>query len=90
MLIDWIIVLVLVAISSFFSWSETAVVSCSMAKIHRLSGEGDKRAKKVEKLLQYKESLMGTILLCNNVVNILSSAIATSLLINTFGEAGIV
>lgn len=90
MLIDWIIVLVLVGISSFFSWSETAVVSCSMAKIHRLSGEGDKRAKKVEKLLQYKESLMGTILLCNNVVNILSSAIATSLLINTFGEAGIV
>ncbi len=90
MLIDWIIVLVLVGISAFFSWSETAVVSCSMAKIHRLSGEGDKRAKRVEKLMKYKESLMGTILLCNNVVNILSSAIATSLLINTFGEAGIV
>ena len=82
-------IFVLVLMSAFFSGSETGITASSKGKIHRLSKEGNKRAKKTEKLLKNKERLIGTILLGNNTVNILASAIATSLFIKHFGEAGV-
>jgi Mg2+/Co2+ transporter CorB len=82
-------VIFLVFISSFFSISETALTSTSKGKIHRLAKDGNRNAIRVEKLIKNKESMIGTILLANNVVNILASAIATSVLIGMFGEAGV-
>lgn len=84
------LVLVLIFISAFFSISETALTTSSKAKIHRLAREGNRRALTVERLLRNKESMIGTILLMNNAVNILASAIATSVLIKMFGETGVV
>jgi len=82
-------IFVLILLSAFFSGSETGITASSKGKIHRLSIDGNKRAKRLEKLLQDKESLVATILLGNNIVNILGSALATSLFINYFGQAGV-
>ena len=47
-----ILVLALILLSAFFSLAEIALTTCSRAKIHRLEKDGDKRAMRVEKLLQ--------------------------------------
>lgn len=81
---------VLLVLSGFFSGSETALTAASPARIHHLMRRGNKRARIVEDLLTRKERLIGAILLGNNVVNILASALATSVLIGLAGEAGVV
>ena len=68
---------ILILASGFFSGSETGLTSCSRVKIHTLSSEGNKRAGLVERLRNNKEELIGVILLGNNAVNILASALAT-------------
>ena len=90
MLLTAIAIIALLAMSFFFSGSETALTAASRARIHQLARSGDKRALTVEKLTGEKERLIGAILLGNNVVNILASTLAASLLIQIFGEAGIV
>jgi Mg2+/Co2+ transporter CorB len=82
-------IVVLLAMSFFFSGSETALTAASRSRMHQLARSGDKRASLVEKLTTEKERLIGAILLGNNVVNILASTLAASLLIQVFGEAGI-
>ncbi len=84
------IIFVLLLLSGFFSGSETALTAASKARIHQLDKGGDKRAKRVSKLIDDKERLIGAILLGNNLVNILASALATSLLIGIAGEEGVV
>jgi len=90
MLLTALAIVALLAMSFFFSGSETALTAASRARIHQLARSGDKRALTVEKLTGEKERLIGAILLGNNVVNILASTLAASLLIQIFGEAGIV
>ena len=82
--------LVLIFISALFSCSETSITAASRAKIHRLKNEGNKRAKKLEKFLSEREKVISAMLVGNNVVNILASALATSILIKLFGETGLV
>ena len=82
-------IVVLLAMSFFFSGSETALTAASRARMHRLARAGDRRAQLVEKLTSQKDRLIGAILLGNNVVNILASTLAASVLIAVFGEAGI-
>ncbi len=57
--------------------------------MYGLEQQGDHRALLVNRLLLQKERLIGTILLGNNLVNILASALATSVLIGLFGDAGV-
>ena len=76
--------------SGFFSMTETALTNCSKAKIHRLAKEGNKRAIRTEFLVKKGDNTIATILLCNNAINILASAIATSVLIGVFGDSGVV
>ncbi len=80
---------ILLVLSGFFSGSETALTATSRARIHQLSKQGNKRAKGVEKLIQDQERLIGAILLGNNLVNILASALATSLFLTLFGDSGV-
>ncbi len=54
-----------------------------------MSLDGNKSAKMIEFLLKDKDNLIATILLGNNIVNILASAIATSLFIDHFGAVGV-
>lgn len=83
-------ILLLLLLSALFSGSETALTAASRPLMHELEKQGDGRAVQVNKLLDKRERLIGTILLGNNLVNILASALATSLLITLFGETGVV
>ena len=88
----WLIALaivVLVAVSAFFSGSETALTAASRARMHQLEKSGDRRASLVSRLIADREKLIGAILLGNNVVNILASALATTALLALFGQAGV-
>ena len=83
-------VLLLIGMSAFFSGSETALTAASRARMHQLEKDGDKRAALVNRLIADRERLIGAILLGNNLVNILASALATSLFIGLFGQSGVV
>lgn len=85
-----IAVFVLLVLSAFFSGSETAMTAASRARLHGWEKEGNKRAGLVNRIRAKKERLIGALLLGNNLVNILASAMATSVLIKVFGEAGVV
>lgn len=82
-------IVLLVLCSGFFSGSETALTALSRAKIHKLKMEGNKRAALTDQLRSDKDSLIGVILLGNNAVNILASALATSFAIHWFGNQGV-
>lgn len=81
---------ILLFISAFFSGSETALTAASRARMHHEAKNGSARAKTVEKLIDGKERLIGALLLGNNLVNILASSLATSVLITLFGDSGVV
>jgi Mg2+/Co2+ transporter CorB len=85
-----IAILVLLVMSAFFSGSETALTAASRPLMHQLEQGGDRRAGLVNRLRQRTDRLIGTILLGNNLVNILASSLATSVLLPLFGEAGVV
>ena len=88
----WLTVIAIVALlvlSAFFSGSETALTAASRARMHQLAKTGNRRADLVSQLIQARERLIGTLLLGNNLVNILASSLATSLLITLFGDAGV-
>ncbi|MBI1385334.1 MAG: DUF21 domain-containing protein [Rhizobiales bacterium] len=82
-------VLVLLIFSAFFSGSETAVTAASRARMHALERDGDARAGLVNRLVAEPERLIGSILIGNNLVNILASALATSIFLRAFGEVGV-
>tara|TARA_B100001094_G_scaffold329259_1_gene391609 strand:- start:1584 stop:2846 length:1263 start_codon:yes stop_codon:yes gene_type:complete len=84
-----IIIIVLLILSAFFSGAETSLTGASRPFMHQLETNGDRNAKAVNKLLERKGRLIGAILISNNLVNILASALATSMLIGMFGETGI-
>ena len=80
---------ILIIISGMFSGSETSVTSVNRSKIHKLANKGDKKAKNLLKLIDNKNDLISSILVGNNIVNILASVLATALLIDYFGSEGI-
>ncbi len=79
----------LLVLSAFFSGSETALTAASRPLMHQLEHNGDRKAGLVNRLRDDPERLIGAILLGNNLVNILASALATGMLISVFGAAGI-
>ena len=89
LLISIAAIVVLLVLSAFFSGSETALTAASRARLHHLEHKGNRRAKIVGRLSEQKDRLIGSILLGNNLVNILASALATSILIGYFGDAGV-
>lgn len=82
-------ILVLLVLSAFFSGSETALTGASLARMHELARQGDRRAALVLTLYEQRERLIGAILLGNNLVNILSTSLATTAFLYLFGEAGV-
>ncbi|WP_417670131.1 HlyC/CorC family transporter [Roseibium sp.] len=82
-------ILILLFLSGFFSGSETALTAASRARMHQMEKSGDRRAKLVSALIAARERLIGALLLGNNLVNILASALATSVFMTLFGEAGV-
>ena len=89
----WIIcaiILALIVLSAIFSGSETALTAASRARMHSLESGDDSRAKIVNRLIERRDRLIGALLIGNNLVNILGSALATSLFLTLFGEAGVI
>jgi magnesium and cobalt exporter, CNNM family len=90
---DWfalVVVLICVLLSAFFAGSETALTASSRASMHRLEKQGNRRAALVNRLIDARGRLIGALLLGNNAVNIAASALATGVLLNWFGEIGVV
>jgi Mg2+/Co2+ transporter CorB len=82
------VVAVCILLSAFFAGSETALTAASRARMHALEKSGDPRAATVNRLLQSRDRFIGAMLLGNTLVNIGSSAVATSLLVAIAGERG--
>ncbi|MBT3237964.1 MAG: HlyC/CorC family transporter [Rhodospirillaceae bacterium] len=89
MLIILSAIFVLLLLSAFFSGSETALTAASRPLMHHMEQKGNRRAGLVNRLQAKRERLIGAILLGNNLVNILASALATSMLITLYGEPGV-
>ena len=83
-------ILVLIFLSFLFSGTETGMTAVSRARLHTLERGGDVRAGIVSHLITRRDRLVGALLIGNNLVNILASALATSLFLTLFGEAGVI
>ncbi|MEM9641675.1 MAG: HlyC/CorC family transporter [Pseudomonadota bacterium] len=84
-----IAVICLLALSAFFSGSETALTAASRGKLHALSDKGSRGADIALRLTEDNERLIGAVLLGNNLVNILATSLATSALTLLFGDGGV-
>ncbi len=84
-----IFLLVLIIISAYFSGSETAMMSLNRYRLRHLAGNGHKGAQRALKMLDRPDRLIGLILIGNNLVNILASAIATIVGMRLFGDMGV-
>ena len=80
----------MMACSAFLSATETAITASSPGKMQKLKSEGVKRANVVLQILKNKEKVIGALLIGNNLVNTISTTIATSIFINWLGDAGTV
>ena len=84
-----ILLFFLVMLSAFLSGSETALTATSKPRIIAQVKKGSKRANFVLKILKNKDNVISSILLSNNLVNILASSLATAFLYDIFGVSGI-
>ena len=80
------IIILCIFLSSYFSATETAFSSANKIKLKNLAGKGSKRADLVLRLSERYDKLISTILIGNNIVNILASSLATILFIDLLGE----
>lgn len=80
---------VLIILSAYFSATETAFSSLNKIRMKNMAAEGNKRAKLVLKLSEKFDNLLTTILVGNNIVNILSSSLATAWFLKIMGEEGV-
>ncbi len=86
-----LVIIVLLALSGLFSAAETAMTGASRARMHQLEKDGDKAAHRVNRLLERQGLMIGAVLLGNNLINILSSALITDATAKSFpGGLGIV
>ena len=77
--------IVLVFLSAFFSSAETAFTSVNRIRLHTLEADGVKWAKRVGKMIDAYDKLITTILIGNNIVNIVASSLATILFVDLIG-----
>ncbi len=87
-MIEIVVLMFLLVFSGFFSGSETALVSLSMARAEALAREGRSGAKALCQLKKDPSRMLTTILIGNNLVNIAASALATVIATREFGSAG--
>ena len=73
------IILFLLILSGFFSGSETALTAASRGKLRAQADKGSKAAQRALGITEDSEKLIGSVLLGNNLVNILATSLATAL-----------
>ncbi len=82
-------IMVLLVMSGFFSGSETALTAASRGKLRTAADKGSKGAERALHITEDNERLIGSVLLGNNVVNILATSLATAVLTQFFGQNGV-
>lgn len=84
-----IILGVLLFLSAYFSATETAFSALNKIRIKNLANGGNLRAKLVLGLAEDYDKILSTILIGNNIVNIASASLATTIFVRYFGDAGV-
>jgi len=84
-----LIIIFLILLSGFLSGSETAITAASKARVISKIKKGSKSANYLKKIIDKKETVISSLLLSNNLVNILASALATAFFYDLFGITGI-
>ncbi|MDA3979207.1 HlyC/CorC family transporter [Gallibacterium sp. AGMB14963] len=85
----FILLILLLILSAYFSSSETGLLSLNRYRVRYLAEKGNRGAQKAEKLLKKTDILLSFILIFNNLVNIMASAIATMIGLRMGGDAGV-
>lgn len=83
------IVLLLLLAGFFFAGSETALTAASRARLLTLEKNGSQRARAVNKLLDIREAMIGSLLVGTSIVNTAAAALTTGILLDIFGDVGI-
>ncbi|MVO14367.1 HlyC/CorC family transporter [Parasedimentitalea huanghaiensis] len=83
------IILLLLVLSAFFSGSETALTAASRGKLRSQADKGSRGAQRALNVTDDTERLIGSVLLGNNLVNILAASLATAMFTRAFGESGV-
>lgn len=84
-----IILILLVIISAYFSASETGMMTINRYRLRHQAKQGNRAARRVERLLEKPDRLLSLILIGNNLVNIVASALATIVGMRLYGNAGV-
>lgn len=87
--IQLIVLAILIFLSAFFSSAETAFSTVNRVRMRALEDEGNKRAAKVNKILDRYSKMISTILIGNNIVNLSASSLATTLALRISIPVGI-
>ena len=87
--VDIVIITLSIAAAAFFAGAETALTAASRARMHALEMAGDNRAKLVTRLIGMRGRLISAMLLGGQFVTIGASAIATSVLLDLYGDHGV-
>ena len=85
-IINICIIVICLVFSAYFSATETAFSSLDKIKLKSKVKEGNKRAIKTLELVERYDNMLSTVLVGNNIVNILSASIGTIICVNIFGE----
>ncbi|MEN4979134.1 HlyC/CorC family transporter [Erwinia billingiae] len=84
-----ITLVIMIFVSAYFSGSETGMMTLNRYKLRHLAKNGNRAARRVEKLLRRPDRLISLVLIGNNLVNILASALATIVGMRLYGDAGV-
>ena len=83
-----VVIFLLVILSAFFSAMETAFSFANKIRIQQSAEDGNKQAKTAQYIIEHFDNALTAILICNNVVNLGCSSIATVLCLRIFGDIG--
>ncbi|MTC61555.1 DUF21 domain-containing protein [Providencia rustigianii] len=84
-----IILIVLIFLSAYFSASETSMMTLNRYRLKHLAKQGNRSAMRVEKLLRHPDKLLSLVLIGNNLINIIASALATIIGMRLYGNTGV-
>lgn len=83
-----LVLILLIVIGGFFSGAETALSFCNQIRMQVLADDGDKRAKRVVKMIEQFDRTVVTLLIAINVLHIATASIATVMAVDLMGDTG--
>lgn len=86
---EYAAIVVLIIMSAFFSASETTFSTVNKIRLKAYADDGNKKAARALKIAEKYDKTLTTILIGNNIVNILSSSLATIIFTALFGDGGV-